>query len=525
MFETFIDKKYAKDFTFNNSFSLLDIYAFIDENISSIKEALSNNNHYKNEAYQFTISQIDGNLITLNICGKNDQIIYPSSKIKFLVNGEYIEYELISIFQFYKLPKELKFQNPEIIYVNANKILQNPYEFFSYINLYNRGYNNIYINEKNYIKIMSEEDFNKSNKKSEFLNKTFANPEEFDKNYYKYFPKDLRIQYDSFHIFENESRKKLAYDFLKFNCGVITKYFGKPSMGKSITLIGSLKYLAPHEAIGTMYINCKALDYYFKNDIITAKQILIDEMKNLFINEYDNYKKCSECIEKYIVNSENIKENFWSLIEIIINLIKNLRTKLYIISFDQYKEEIDKSKKLEEIFNIIRVNNSTISLITLSSLNNDDIAEYKLNSLFQDLISNNNNYVIYKEIKDLIEDKELKIKDKEIDNKLNYLGRTIHNFNIFTYLIKQKNNIDDYIEERRNHIKNRIYDFFDIRKNIKLTDTENLYKFLSFSVYNKYSFNEFKKIIRNIPIKYFEINKKKSKKYILLLFLEKILVQ
>ena len=71
------------------------------------------------------------------------------------MNGEYIEYELISIFQFYKLPKELKFQNPAIIYVNANKILQNPYEFFSYINLYNRGYNNIYINEKNYIKIMS----------------------------------------------------------------------------------------------------------------------------------------------------------------------------------------------------------------------------------------------------------------------------------------------------------------------------------------------------------------------------------
>ena len=31
------------------------------------------------------------------------------------------------------------------------------------------------------------------------------------------------------------------------------------------------------------------MDYLFKNDIIAAKQILIDEIFYLFVNEYKNY--------------------------------------------------------------------------------------------------------------------------------------------------------------------------------------------------------------------------------------------
>ena len=179
---------------------------------------------------------------------------------------------------------------------------------------------------------MSEDDFNKryTNRNSEFLNRTFKNPEEFDKNYFRYFPKDLEMKDKPFHIFGNESRSKVADDFQIINSGVITKYFGKPSMGKSITLIGSLKYLTPLEGIGTIYINCKALDYFFRKDINTAKQILIDEIANLFVNEYHIYKQCSESIENYQVNPEDIKESFWNLIEIIINCLKKLKVKLYI---------------------------------------------------------------------------------------------------------------------------------------------------------------------------------------------------
>ena len=516
MFASYVDKKYVKDFTFNNSFSLLDIYNFLDKNLSLIKDTLLNQDSYENKSFNLAVSKISNEgLISLKICGKAEQIIYPYLKIKFFSDGNYSEYDLISNTQFILLAKELNIKFPEIVCVKGEEELKNTYDFLSYISLYYKKYDNIYIKEKNYLKIMSEENFNElnRNKKHKFFNEIFKTPEDFDKNFYKYFPIKHQLEYKSFHILETDSRRKAADDFLRFNFGAITKYFGQPSTGKSITLIGSLKYIAPHNIFGTMYINCKALDYLFKNDVNAAKQILIDEIFYLFINEYNNYKLCSESIEKYQVDLNNINESFWNLIEIIISFLKNLKNKLYIISFDQYKEEIDPFNKLEGFFNDISSKNIiNISLITLSSLNNSDIGEYKINTLFSEL--NTNRHILYYELNNLINDKDLIIKDKDIDNKLKYLGRTVNNYNIFTTLIdnNQEDIIDNYVNERRNHIKKRIYEFFGIQGKIKTASNQSLYRFLSFSVYTKYTFSEFKNILKNVPMKYFAINKKKSKK-------------
>ena len=337
MFASYIDKKYVQDFTFNESLSLLDIYNFINENLSLIKDTLLNQVSYENESFNLSISKISNEgLISLTICGKAEQIIYPYLKIKFFSDGKYSEYDLISNTQFMLLVKELNIQFPEIVCVKGEEEFKNTYDFLSYINLYYQKFDNIYIKEKNYLKIMSEENFNELNgkKKRKFFGEIFKTPEDFDKNFYIYFPLKHKMEYKSFHILETESRKKAADDFLRFNFGAISKYFGQPSTGKSITLIGSLKYIAPHNIFGTMYINCKALDFLFKNDLITAKQILIDEIFYLFVNEYNNYKLCSESLEKYQVDRNNINESFWNLIEIIISFLKNLKKKLYIISFD-----------------------------------------------------------------------------------------------------------------------------------------------------------------------------------------------
>ena len=59
------------------------------------------------------------------------------------------------------------------------------------------------------------------------------------------------------------------------------------------------------------------------------------------------------------------------------NFLKILKKKLYIISFDQYEEEFDPFNKIQELFiDITSKNIISISLITLSSLNNNDIAQY-----------------------------------------------------------------------------------------------------------------------------------------------------
>ena len=59
------------------------------------------------------------------------------------------------------------------------------------------------------------------------------------------------------------------------------------------------------------------------------------------------------------------------------SFLKILKKKLYIISFDQYEEEFDPFNKIQELFiDITSKNIISISLITLSSLNNNDIAQY-----------------------------------------------------------------------------------------------------------------------------------------------------
>ena len=110
MFDSYKDKKSVKGFTFNDSFSMLDIYNFIDKNLSQIKDTLINQSDYKNESFKLTIYKISNEgLISLKICGKYEQIIYPYLKIKYFSNGNFSEYDLISNTQFNLLPKELPY--------------------------------------------------------------------------------------------------------------------------------------------------------------------------------------------------------------------------------------------------------------------------------------------------------------------------------------------------------------------------------------------------------------------------------
>ena len=81
-------------------------------------------------------------------------------------------------------------------------------------------------------------------------------------------------------------------------------------------------------------------------------------------------------------------------------------------------------------------------------------------------------------------------------------------------LVQQKKDIKNYVDKSKNHLKQRIYEFFGINNDVNLTNIQNLYNLLSFSVYSKYSLEEFKNILDNIPFKYFNIYKKNQKKRI-----------
>lgn len=65
-----------------------------------------------------------------------------------------------------------------------------------------------------------------------------------------------------FYIFDdkNKTREYIAFEFIgKKKLGKRINYFGSSGMGKSITLIGALKYPIDHSKFGTFYVNCKSL--------------------------------------------------------------------------------------------------------------------------------------------------------------------------------------------------------------------------------------------------------------------------
>ena len=91
-------------------------------------------------------------------------------------------------------------------------------------------------------------------------------------------------------------------------------FYGNPGMGKSISLIYSLKYYCEHDRIGTFYIHCKLLYNLLQNDFQKFKKIIKEEIVYLFKNEYAQYLRCCDEIDNYILNRTS---TFWDLIKIV----------------------------------------------------------------------------------------------------------------------------------------------------------------------------------------------------------------
>ena len=162
----------------------------------------------------------------------------------------------------YILINELNLKNPQIIYRLNNKILKSICTFSNYIQLY-KGSQNIYINNIMEYKIMSEDMFNsiKTRKQSTLSDMTFFSPKDFDKNFYLYFPNYIGKE-DSFQVLYSPERENIANNFLSSDSLNLKKYFGRKSIGKSITLIGALKYMCDHTWFNTLYHKCIFSHFY-----------------------------------------------------------------------------------------------------------------------------------------------------------------------------------------------------------------------------------------------------------------------
>ena len=381
-------------------------------------------------------------------------------------------------------------------------------------NINSHIHHNFVINDSEEIRYLDELQIGvviKNHDEKNYLKTIFSSPQDFDINfnYYFRFGESGKELCGLFNIFDDSvsTRKYITYEFIDYeNFGKKLNYFGASGKGKSITLIGALKYSVNHKKIGTLYINCKTLKVLLeKLHFSRVRQIFVDEILFLFYENYDKYLICLKKIKFFNLLNET---SFWPLIDLILEECSNLDKK-FIIGFDQYNDSIDPDNYLDNLEE--KYLNANFKFIVISSMNETDVRQYKLNLLFE----KNNSENIY-ELNSVCDNFKTDFNKDELII-FNKLGKTFKAYNEIQ-LIQDKNELKNYLNEKKKKYLFKIISFYKngkqkLKFDKKLTEEEimnisdNLYlNLLSFKISYKYSMSDMTKIIDFIPFKYFDIN-------------------
>ena len=371
---------------------------------------------------------------------------------------------------------------------------------------------NVYLKNKKEFNRLDESSLNNKKIYIDFIGKTFDKPQDFEKNFIFYFNQKINT---SFHIFDdNSNQRKIFSTELKNFQPKIIYYYGLSGKGKSVTLIGTLKYNINLLKYGTFYLNCKTMKTLLENGKeLIAKQIFIDEIAYLFIGDYKNYENVCDIIGNYIFENNY---SFWDLTIEILNYCGN--EKKYIIGFDQYNDSNDKYckiKKIEETFNKSKL----FKFLLFCSMNETDIRKLKIDKLLNESNKKDSRELIKLcDMDDVIKNNETNINKIEAFIKL---GKT---FKVYNEL--QTMNIYDiknYLQEKKEKYLYKIISFYTgneyNNKNNKIENIMNIdekyyQKLLSFKINKNYTKKELINIINNIPFRFFDILMNNNKYYI-----------
>ena len=293
------------------------------------------------------------------------------------------------------------------------------------------------------------------------------------------------------------------------------RYFGISGKGKSITLLGSLKYRANLYNVSTLYINCKTLKYLLKNkQILSLKQLLIDEIIYLTLGNFLKYKALIEYIIDFNFESEY---DFWTLIENIITKFCNDNSP-YVFGFDHYNDRNDYYDRLNKL-KVYCNNMHNIKFVIFSSMNENDLRKIKILKLFEDNLDfTDEQYIELNNICDIKEiSKSLDFLQIEIWEKFGYTMKSLME-------LKNSLNLQIYLQTKKIKLTTKLISFFAHEKEVD--DYYNKYngelykipldvvnKILSFSTVLSYEREDILKVIDNIPFKYFNIIKINKDQY------------
>ena len=505
----FVNQKTVKEMVIFHyedlTLTLYDIYDYIKDKNAPFKIIIEKFFHF--ELNVFFIDEISFSFQINKVIGKDilrKPIIYKS---------DFGEYEFVALKQFnlflekYSLPIikcnetderiEPTLLNLKIHLKHGDKII----ESFQYI---------YYIDGKNFTDFFQ-------NHKNEFVKKEFQTPLDFDRNFNYYFNIKGNINTkEKFYIYEgeNQDRRMLQIEILD-NTKIEKRfiYYGIPGNGKSITLLGSLKYRYDFFQIATLYINCRTIKNLLKNKkIITVKQILMDEIIYLTAGNFQKYLAIVNHIKYFNFKNEY---DFWRLINDIITNFCNDNLQ-YVFGFDQFNDSNDYYGYLNKL-KVLCNNRNNFKFVIFSSMNESNIRKIKIANLFY----NNSNspdekYIELNNICDVKEiSKSLNFHQIEIWKKL---GNTMKSL----MELKNSQDLDAYLKQKKIKITYKIISFYSSEKEInnyynkkkdelKTLPSELVNKILSFSTEYNYERNDILNIIDNIPFRYFNILKNINK--------------
>jgi len=507
----FYKNETLEEMKINEKISMKDIYQKLkSENI---------NNKSKIELFieneKIIIKNIRGNKFDLG--NELENLFLNPIEMKIETQSELHKINIIGMDHYNYICEKYQILNPDIYCATCKhylKINENKEDHLRH---------DIYIKETYNLEFLKENEFNNFFKKDlDCFGKTYPSPEDFEKNFEHYFSHYSIYKNRPFKLYNNSKREKFVSKLKDTGnyIGKVCSYFGQPKMGKTISVIAASKYIINHNLNGTLYLNLKCLYKLLKNNKHSQlKEIIIDEIPYLFFNEYNDYLECYKMIDHYHFS---IDDSIWRIIKIIFDFVYKLieqsndkKKYKYIFILDQYNEKIDSNNELDMLFRKYIYNSlrKRIGIITLSSMNNNDIKMYKINLLnkaFDESINKlNKRKFIEKE--DILPIEDLTFDINENNEYYHYLGKNIKNYNILKYYEEENKKISEYIDNERVKIEQNIKDYYDWSK-----DTSNLLKLLYFSTEGEYDIMQFNKISKYIPFKYFII--KKEEKYIKIKF-------
>ena len=359
---------------------------------------------------------------------------------------------------------------------------------------------------------------------SDFIGVVFNSPQDFEKNYRYYFNiNDKYLDNKYFTIFEDLKTKRRYYLAQKINnweFGICYNFYGSSGQGKSITLIGALKYGKKFPNLGTLYINCKTLRVLFRQSKTKKlKQILIDEIVFLLRNKHNDYLNCCRIVKDFLFLNEY---DFWDLIEKILEYINKINDYYFIIAFDQYNNENDIHEKLNQI-KLKYLVSKKFRIIVFSSMNEKDIRKIKMSSLFHQDSENDDEMNKIEEIENICSNfyQDFNKKEKEI---FQLFGETMK----YYYKIKNRKNstaisLDNFLNEKKEKIKFKILCFYKkveekkalyYNKIFEININDYIGKILSFNPNEEYTKDKLMDIIDNVPFRFFNI-KQENEIYII----------